>query len=126
MKDVLLVGIGGALGALSRFALGLAVTRWLGTGFPWATLAINLLGCLVIGLAMGGPAGSLGLLSRDMRLLGVIGFVGAFTTFSTFGWETVALLQAGKPGLAILYVASSVLMGLGAVALGLSVARALA
>lgn len=126
MKDVLWVGIGGALGAVSRFGLGLVVTRYLGTGFPWATLAINLLGCLAIGLALGGPPGSLGLLSRDMRLLGVIGFLGAFTTFSTFGWETVALLQGGKPWLAVLYVATSVLLGLGAVALGLWIARALA
>jgi CrcB protein len=124
MKDILLVGVGGGLGALARYGLGLAVVRWLGTGFPWATLAINVIGCLLIGMALAGGPGPTGFLSRELRLLGVIGFLGAFTTFSTFGYETVSLLQAGKPLLAAGYVIASLVLGLGAVGLGLLALRA--
>lgn len=126
MKDVLLVGLGGGLGALSRYGLGVFLVKWLGTSFPWATLAINLIGCLLIGMAMGAGPGPTGFLSRELRLLGVVGFLGAFTTFSTFGYETVSLLQGGKPALAVAYVLSSVILGLGAVALGILATRGLA
>lgn len=116
MKDVLLVGIGGALGAIARFGLGLAIVRAVGTGFPWPTLLINVSGCLLIGLAMGlEPSG---VLTRDVRLVAVIGFLGAFTTFSTFGYETLSLAQGGKVGFAFLYVLSSVFLGLASVTLG--------
>lgn len=126
MKDILLVGVGGGLGALSRYGLGLLLVRWLGTGFPWATLAINLVGCLLIGMALGGGPGPAGFLTREVRLLGVIGFLGAFTTFSTFGYETISLVQGGKPALAVLYVLASVLLGLGGVVLGILATRGLA
>lgn len=118
MKDILLVGVGGGLGAIARYGLGIAIVRWFGTGFPWATLAINVIGCLLIGMALGGGPGPSGFLSRELRLLGVIGFLGAFTTFSTFGYETVSLLQGGKPLLAAGYVIASMTVGIGAVALG--------
>lgn len=126
MKDILLVGIGGGLGAISRYALGIGIVRWLGTGFPWATLAINLMGCLLIGMALGAGPGPMGFLSRELRLLAVIGFLGAFTTFSTFGYETIALLQGGKAALALGYVLASVLLGVGAVALGIMATRGFA
>lgn len=124
MKDILLVGIGGGLGAIARFGMGIAIVRWLGTGFPWATLAINVIGCLLIGMALGGGPGPAGFLSRELRLLGVIGFLGAFTTFSTFGYETLSLLQGGKPMLAASYVLASLVLGLGAVGLGIWAMRA--
>ncbi len=124
MKDILLVGIGGGLGAIARFGMGIAIVRWLGTGFPWATLAINVIGCLLIGMALGGDPGPAGFLSRELRLLGVIGFLGAFTTFSTFGYETLSLLQGGKPMLAASYVLASLVLGLGAVGLGIWAMRA--
>ena len=125
MKELLLVGLGGGLGALSRYGLGLLMVRWLGTGFPWATLFINLSGCLLIGMALGAGPGPSGFLSRELRLFGVIGFLGAFTTFSTFGYETIALLQAGKPALAVAYVLASVILGLAGVALGILLTRGL-
>jgi CrcB protein len=123
MKDILLVGVGGGLGAIARYGLGVVIVRWLGTGFPWATLAINVIGCLLIGMALGGGPGPTGFLSRELRLLGVIGFLGAFTTFSTFGYETVSLIQGGKPLLAATYVIASVGVGIGAVALGVWIMR---
>ncbi len=113
------------MGALSRYGLGIALSRSWGTGFPWATLVINVVGCLLIGMAMGGGPGPSGFLTRELRLLGVIGFLGAFTTFSTFGYETIALLQGGKPGLALSYVAASLLLGIGAVAVGMLATRSL-
>lgn len=125
MKEILLVALGGALGALSRYALGLTIIRWLGTGFPWATLAINVIGCLLIGMALGAGPGPEGFLSRELRLLAVIGFLGAFTTFSTFGYETIALVQVGKPALAMAYVLASLFLGVGAVALGMLAMRSL-
>jgi len=125
MKEMLLVGLGGGLGALGRYGLGLLMVRWLGTAFPWPTLFINLIGCFLIGLALGGGPGPTGFLSREMRLFGVVGFLGAFTTFSTFGYEAIALLQGGKPALAGLYVLASVLLGLGGVSLGLFLTRGL-
>ena len=124
MKDILLVGIGGGLGAIARFGMGIALVRWLGTGFPWATLAINVIGCLLIGMALAGGPGPTGFLSRELRLLGVIGFLGAFTTFSTFGYETVSLLQGDKPMLAASYVLASLVLGLGGVACGIWAMRA--
>lgn len=123
MKEILLVGVGGGLGAIARYGLGVVIVRWLGTGFPWATLAINVIGCLLIGMALGGGPGPTGFLSRELRLLGVIGFLGAFTTFSTFGYETVSLIQGGKPLLAATYVIASVGVGIGAVALGVWIMR---
>lgn len=123
MKDILLVGIGGGLGALSRYGLGLVILRWLGPGFPWATLVINVAGCLLIGMAMGGGAGATAFLPRELKLAGVVGFLGAFTTFSTFGYETLALMQAGKPLLAGAYVLASVVLGLLAVGLGMALTR---
>lgn len=125
MKEMLLVGLGGGLGALGRYGLGLLMVRYFGTAFPWATLFINVSGCLLIGMALGAGPGPAGFLSRDMRLFGVIGFLGAFTTFSTFGYETMALLQGGKPALAVMYVLASVLLGLGGVALGILLTRGL-
>ena len=125
MKAILLVGLGGGLGALSRYGLGLLMVRYFGTAFPWATLFINLTGCLLIGMALGGGPGPAGFLSREMRLFGVIGLLGAFTTFSTFGYETIALLQGGKPALALVYVLASVVLGLGGVALGILLTRGL-
>jgi CrcB protein len=125
MKDILLVGVGGALGALSRYGLGLAILRWLGPGFPWATLFINVSGCLLIGMAMGGGAGATAFLPRELKLAAVIGFLGAFTTFSTFGYETISLLQGGKPALAVGYVLASVFLGLASVGLGIWVTRGL-
>lgn len=126
MKEMLLVGLGGGLGALSRYGLGLLMVRWLGAAFPWATLLVNLSGCLLIGIALGASPGAEGLLAREWRLFGVVGFLGAFTTFSTFGYETISLLQGGKPGTAIMYVLASVVLGLGGVMLGILLSRSAA
>jgi fluoride exporter len=112
MREVLLVGAGGFLGATLRYGVSQAMAPWTGT-FPWATLSINVLGCLLIGLLM--PAVE----QRPLWLVFVVpGVLGGFTTFSAFGHETWKLAEGGRAVLAGVYVAASVVAGLGAVWLG--------
>lgn len=125
MREVMLLAASGALGAVARWGLSQLTHRWLGTGFAWGTLAVNLLGCLLLGLVMQLSLGSIGW-SRELRLLAGIGFLGAFTTFSTFGYETLAYLQEGAWRLAWLNIAANVILGLALVWLGMLLGRLLA
>jgi len=107
-----LVGLGGFAGALCRYALAGAVHRGVPQAtFPVGTLAVNLLGCLLIGL-LAGLADSRQLFSPEMRLFAFIGLLGGFTTFSTFGYEAVALARDSEYLQAILYVGLHVVLGL--------------
>ncbi|MEM0963443.1 MAG: CrcB family protein [Bacteroidota bacterium] len=118
MRSVLLVALGGAIGASARYGLSLWGERF-GAG-PWGTWAANGLGCLLIGLAI--P-----LVRADgARLAAVVGALGAFTTFSTYSAETVLLWEAGRRGLAVANAVGSVVVGLAFVGLGLWVGRAFA
>lgn len=111
-----LVFIGGGLGALGRFGLAQALPRAVG-GFPWATLAANAIGALVIGLLAGWLANRAGL-----RAFWIVGLLGGFTTFSAFSLETLDLIDRGALGLAAAYVVASLALGLGACWLGLRIA----
>jgi CrcB protein len=115
---VALVAAGGALGAAARFLAAAGVARLCGDRFPWGTLAVNVTGCLAIGLLMGALQGREG-----WRLLLVTGFLGAYTTFSAFGGETVDLLRRDEWGRAGLYVLGSVAAGLAAVRVGMVLTR---
>lgn len=125
MQKYFFIALGGALGSIARFWVGTLVTNRMGTRFPFGTLLINVSACLIIGL-------SLEILSRhanlspSWRFLVPIGFVGAYSTFSTFEWETFSSLTQGAFWVAILYVASSLVLGLIAIALGVTLAKALA
>lgn len=91
IPHLLWIALGGALGAVSRALVG----HWMQTGFPWATLVVNVAGSFVIGLvlgAMGGPAH----LPQSVRLLVATGFCGAFTTFSSFSYQTLTLLNEDR------------------------------
>lgn len=116
VKQLLWVGLGGFCGSILRYQIGLGLTRFSGA-FPLATLTINLTGCFLIGIlaALGEKRG---ILTSETRLFLMTGFLGGFTTFSTFGLETFALLRAAKPGLALLYIGLSVSGGVLMVALG--------
>lgn len=102
--DYLLVAIGGALGSMARYWVGTALNT---TGFPWGTLAVNVLGSAAIGVLGGLNLGTPG------RLLLITGMLGGFTTFSAFSLET-GLLYERAPWLAGVYVGSSIILGLGA------------
>jgi CrcB protein len=119
MKQILLVGLGGCLGAVARYKLGGLVlhhtTDW---RFPLATFVVNVAGCFVAGV-VAGLAERQGMFSADARIFLLAGVLGGFTTFSAFGVETVALLRRGNVGVALAYVAVSVVCGVALLWLGM-------
>ena len=122
LLTTLLVGAGGFLGAVARYGLSGLVHRQLPlTTFPYGTLAVNLVGCLVIGLLLG-LVESRQLFGPEFRTFALIGILGAFTTFSTFGYETFAMLRDGEHLRALLNVGAQVIFGLALVWLGYSTA----
>ncbi len=120
--QLLVIGLGGFVGALARHGLADVVQRGFPARFPAGTLVVNLLGCLAIGLAMG-VFEQRAHVAETTRLLVLTGFLGSFTTFSTFGWGTFGLLREGHVGLALLNVGGHLLLGLAAVGLGYAAAR---
>ncbi|PKP66055.1 MAG: fluoride efflux transporter CrcB [Alphaproteobacteria bacterium HGW-Alphaproteobacteria-7] len=121
-----LVASGGAVGALARYQAGRLMTHTLGPrtadAFPWATLTVNLAGCLLMGLLFGWLARHGGA-GEHLRLLLGVGLLGGFTTFSAFSLELLLLTERGTPGMAFAYAAVSVLAGLAALWLGLTMMR---
>jgi len=120
----LVVGMGGFLGASARYLLGGAIYRWLPATFPWATFAINVTGCFGIGL-LAVLAEERVVLGPTGRLFLMVGVLGGYTTFSTFGYETIALLRDGSTGAALLNAVGQVALGLLAVWAGAAAARML-
>jgi fluoride exporter len=112
MKQIILVGLGGFLGAISRYKLGGLVlhhaTDW---RFPLGTFVVNLLGCFVAGI-LAGLVERHDMFSADTRLFLFTGVLGGFTTFSAFGVETMFLLRRGEIGVALAYVGLSVVCGI--------------
>lgn len=113
MTKFLLVMCGGSLGAASRYGVGLLAVRLWGTGFPWGTLLVNMVGCFLIGLIFA-LADRVRLLTPEMRLFLVTGYLGALTTFSSFALETV---NAGRVGLMLQPLANILINNLGGLAL---------
>ena len=123
MDKLLIIGAGGFVGAIARYWLSGAVHRMHDGVLPMGTLVVNLLGCLVIGAAMT-LLEDRPLMSPNARLFLTIGFLGSFTTFSTFGYETVELLKDGELRWALLNIAGNVVLGLAAVLAGRAAVRA--
>jgi CrcB protein len=124
MPVYLAVAAGGALGALARYSLDRVIERRSFAVFPWSTFAINLSGCLAIGILVAA------LVDRHrtplwLRTGLVLGLVGGYTTFSTFAQEALDLVEEGRPALSFAYAAGSVVLGLAAVALGTRIGRLL-
>ncbi|HEX9038332.1 MAG TPA: fluoride efflux transporter CrcB [Ktedonobacterales bacterium] len=117
------VGLGGALGAIARYALGTWITQTLGPDFPWGTFIVNASGAFLIGVVLGLSEG--GTLSADARLFLAVGVLGGYTTFSTFTYETLGLIRDGNIGAALLNALGQLILGLVAVYLGLVLSRAL-
>jgi CrcB protein len=122
MKQLFLVGFLGAIGAVSRYLLSAWALRLFGDSFPLGTLAVNVVGCGLIGTLFQ-LGDSLRLISSEWRIALVAGFLGGLTTFSTFGLETVRLIELGRQPSAIANVLANVLLGLAAVVGGMALAR---
>lgn len=118
MQTAFLVFLGGGIGSVGRWLVGLGALRLAGAGFPFGTLLVNILGGLVMGVLARVlfqlPAGG-----HDARLFLMTGVLGGFTTFSAFSLDTANLWMRGESGAAILYVALSVFGSLAALAAGL-------
>lgn len=126
MQSVVLVFVGGGLGAALRHGVNVGVARWLGTGFPWHTLIVNGTGSLAMGLFVGWLAqrGDLSW-SQPLRLFLTTGVCGGFTTFSAFSLDAMMLWERGETTAAVFYVAGSVAASLLGLAAGLILMRSL-
>ncbi|MFV0417578.1 MAG: fluoride efflux transporter CrcB [Dysgonomonas sp.] len=117
MKQILLVGVGGAVGSIFRFLASVLIVRSEPFPFPIATFTVNILGCFCIGLFANLIP------SNNLRILMITGFCGGFTTFSTFANETLTLMNNNQMLLAIVYITLSCIIGLGAVWLGMHLTK---
>lgn len=126
MNAVILVGAGGALGAMARFGAGIAIARIVPTAFPVATLLVNAFGSLLMGLFVGMMARFLPAWQEEARLFVAVGVLGGFTTFSTFSLDAIALLERGALAQAGAYVGLSVVVCLAGLYLGLLMTRGVA
>jgi CrcB protein len=117
MTNYLLVFVGGGLGAAARYGLQGIVYRFAKTPFPYGTLVVNVTGCLLIGFLMTAFEERF-LVNPAVRVFLTIGILGGFTTFSSFSFETIALLRDGEIFLGAMNVAASVLLCLIGTALG--------
>ncbi|WP_308189153.1 fluoride efflux transporter CrcB [Nostoc mirabile] len=122
LTNVLSIAVGAVPGALSRFY----ITEWtkakLGTKFPYGTFAINLTGCLAMGFFFTISKGITGY-PKELDLLIKTGFLGSYTTFSTYGFDTLTLWRSKQKAATAFYWAGSAVLGLGAVILGVVIAK---
>ena len=118
MKSIVFVGIGGATGSVMRYLLGMVGGHYFKGSFPFATFAINFIGCVLIGLLLGYFGKHEGL-NPQLKLLLITGFCGGFTTFSTFAAENVQLMENGNYGMLMANMLGSVVLGMGGVILGM-------
>ena len=124
MYMLLAIACGGALGALARHKVGSVAMLLFGSGFPYGTIIVNIVGSFLLGLLAGGLVFKFSL-PQEARAFLIVGFCGAFTTFSTFALDFAALIERGNPMLAGVYVALSVAGAILAMFGGLTVMRGL-
>lgn len=117
IKSLLIVGLGSFCGGALRYYISTLMKSACGQGFPWGTLSVNLVGCLLIGLLLG-IFSRCGVQSNSWSLLLTVGLCGGFTTFSTFANESLQMLQSGNTLNLIIYILASVIVGIALVALG--------
>ncbi|NJC42709.1 CrcB protein [Brevundimonas alba] len=124
MTRLLIVAAGGALGAVARYGVGAWSARLLPAAtWPWGTLAVNVLGGLLMGLLTGWLAFRGGLNTESIRLFAAVGVLGGFTTFSAFSLETALMIERRQFAMAGGYVAASVVLSIAVLFVGLMVAR---
>jgi CrcB protein len=117
LKTLLYIGIGSFLGGIARYLMSRAVQNSIASAFPYGTMAVNLLGCLLIGFIFG-ISERTNILNDEWRIFLTVGFCGGFTTFSTFANENMTLLRDGNFVSFALYTGLSVFLGLIAVFFG--------
>ena len=124
IKELVIVGLGGALGAISRYLVYLSATKYLGLEFPYGTLIVNIFGSFLMGVLI-----ELWALTWDVtmqtRLFLAVGFLGAFTTFSTFSLDVSVLYERKEIVLTAVYIVASVVFSIGALFSGLVFVRKL-
>lgn len=125
MQPFLLVALGGAIGASARYGASIAVGHLWRTSFPFATLLVNVVGSLAMGLLVGWLARALPAWQNEARLFVAVGILGGFTTFSAFSLDVVTLFERGETLPAFLYVLASVVLSVAALFVGLLLMRAL-
>ncbi|OSP53649.1 fluoride efflux transporter CrcB [Pseudoruegeria sp. SK021] len=121
---ILLTAIGGAFGSVGRYLVGLYTNKLWGDGFPWGTIAVNIVGSFLIGLAVEAISRTFSN-SAEVRVLIITGFLGGFTTFSSFSLETMEMLERGEVVHAGYYLGSTLVFGLIAVFCGIALGKAL-
>src|SRR4026208_2503478 len=124
MSKLLLIGLAGFIGTLSRYWMSGVIAKRYGETFPMGTLVVNLVGCFLVGLLFYLLQERF-LVNQTVRTVILIGFLGGFTTFSSFGLQTFTLLQDGEFGLAVLNILGANLIGLVLVWAGYTLARIL-
>lgn len=122
MNAILLVASGGAIGSVARYLVGVLMTRAFGGNYPYGTLTVNVAGGFLMGLFIGIMAQRLEG-SMDLRLFVAVGIMGGFTTFSSFSLDFAVLWERGELLTALIYVLASVILSIGALFLGLWLAR---
>ncbi|ARQ58423.1 UNVERIFIED_ORG: CrcB protein [Rhizobium etli] len=124
MIQALLVAVGGAIGSVLRYYAGRWALKLMGPAFPWGTLAVNVVGCFVIGVFAELIARKFNA-STELRLLLITGFLGGFTTFSAFSLDAISLFEGGEAVAGGIYIVASVGLSMAAVIAGLAIMRAL-
>lgn len=122
MKSILLVGIGGAIGSVFRYLSTILTNRFWNNSFPLGTFAVNIIGCILIGILVA-LAEKQNIINNDLKLLLITGFCGGFTTFSTFSLENIQLINTGNYTLLILNILLSVSLGVLGVWIGLNIIK---
>lgn len=120
-----IVGMGGAIGSMFRYGVGMICTKHIAGLFPWATFGMNILGSLLIAIMMGVIAHFQNW-SEETRLFAVVGILGGFTTFSAFSYDSVTMIERGEYLHAAFYVVGSVLLSIAATFIGLILVRTFA
>ena len=124
MTKILIVGFGGFIGAVARYGISGFVHSRTDSLFPYGTLAVNILGCLMLGCLLYFIEDR-AMITMNTRLFLTVGILGALTTFSTFGYETVQLFQFREFSLALLNILGNVALGIGAFWIGRLLMRAI-
>jgi fluoride exporter len=122
MNMLLAIAVGGAVGALGRHFVNVGVAAWIGLGIPWGTLTVNIVGSFAMGVLVHIMATTWSV-TPEIRALLTVGGLGAFTTFSTFSLDAIVLYERGQVMFAAGYVLASVVGAIGALFIGLRLAR---